>query len=287
MRLCCGGLVDRGQLKQLPLSSHPPPSHSLSHQTWPSETDCRLAPSVCCGFGKMAKRGYVGGTEKERHDFNWEKRWLKILESTASMQMEAGRGKSAAERRGRRAAEEKGGTKPKSELLPNYCKSSFSACSCPGNLSLCSIPLLICPRSSTDADLISKAFSGLKKSGHTLAWGTNMGAPLFRNLWWIDMSWNLKVCIPKKERSKVEITPSWFSQGEMEEKGGEVKWKMAACQVAKCPFSCLLVLYTLLHHKHLIAKDRLQWTRVCVPAITCSSDHKMQKASFFFFTEGH
>lgn len=60
----------------------------------------------------------------------------------------------------------------------------------------------------------------------------------------------------------------------MEEKGGDVKWKMAVCQVAKCPFSCLLVLYTLLHHKHLIAEC------VCVPAITCSFDHKMLKALF-------
>lgn len=65
----------------------------------------------------------------------------------------------------------------------------------------------------------------------------------------------------------------------MEEKGGDVKWKMAVCQVAKSPFSCLLVLYTLLHHKHLITEDRLQCMRVCarVPAITCSSDHKNVK----------
>lgn len=43
------------------LNSPPPslptlhPSHLLSHQTWPSETDCRPALSVCCGFGKWQR----------------------------------------------------------------------------------------------------------------------------------------------------------------------------------------------------------------------------------------
>lgn len=53
-----------------------------------------------------------------------------------------------AQLRGRRGAEKKGGTKLKFELLPNYCKSSCSARSCPGNLSHCSLSLHICPHSS-------------------------------------------------------------------------------------------------------------------------------------------
>lgn len=65
MELCCGGFMDHGQLKQLPLSSHPPPSHLLSHQTWPSETDCRPALSVCCGFGKW-QRGDMKEGDGER-----------------------------------------------------------------------------------------------------------------------------------------------------------------------------------------------------------------------------
>ena len=270
MTLCCGGLVDHGQLKQLALSSHPPPlplavTSNLTFRNWlQARSECVL------WLWQNGKEGIRGReTEKERQDFNWERRWLKILESTASMQMESGREKVW------RSGEE--GEQLKRRVVQsrnlNSCQTIVRVAAPPAAVLVifptARSPLHICPRSSTDADLISKAFLGLKKSGHTLTWGTNIGVPLFRNLWWIDMSRILKVCIPKKERGKVEIARSWFSQGEMEEKGGEVKWKMAACQVAKCPFSCLLVLHTLLHHKHLIAEDKLQWT--CVFVCTCNN----------------
>lgn len=131
MTLCCGGVVDRGQLKQLPLSSQPPPTHLLSSnltfRNWMQArfTKCKL------WFWQMAKRGYVGG-RRRRKGTNWTE------------------GK-----KGERRAEE-GGTMLTSELLPDYCKRRGSACSCPCNLSHCSLPFHICPHSSSVADLITE-----------------------------------------------------------------------------------------------------------------------------------
>ncbi len=196
----------------------------------------------------MAKGRYVGGRRRKKGTNlsvgdMVKNTWICNVHADSVMQREA-------QLRGRREAEEKGGTKPKSELLPNYCKSSCSACSCPVNLSHRSFPWHICPLMLIWSPK-QRSFLSPKKSGHTLPSGYR-----YAPVWWVDMSWNLKVCIPKKERSKVEITPGWCTQGEMEERGGSVngKWPFAKWQSA-LPAVCLFYTHSSITNISLLRTD--------------------------------
>lgn len=144
-----------------------------------------------------------------------------------------------------------------------------TACSCPENLSHHCTSVPIPPLASSD-DLITKTERFSLHCGNSALTRIQVHAQILKG-WYVVKP---KRVFSKGRTKQDGKLPLGFAYRVKLERGEIAKWKMAICQVAKCPFSCLLVVNTPLHHSRCLGQAAAAACLVLVVAKTCFSCHK-------------